>query len=178
VKRFLPVGLFALALSAMAQQQHQKSDWEEKYEERLREERLLNEGIKMLPAFPKRENLIEFTVGTSDFRFFVDAASLSVSDGAVRYTVIARSPSGVENIAYEGLRCDTLQYRMYATGRPDGTWVARLTPWRSYPRATASSWQHTLAREYFCPSNRETVASEKEAVDALRAGGHPVVKGR
>jgi hypothetical protein len=178
LKNILFLGMF-LAAAAAAQQQQHRSDWEEKYEERLREQRLLEESIKMLPAFPKRENLIEFTVSaTSDFRFFVDPASLSVGDGAVRYTVVARSPSGVENIAYEGLRCDTKQYRMYATGRSDGTWVTRLTPWRDYPRATATSWQHTLAGQYFCPSNRETVANEKEAVDALRAGGHPVVKGR
>jgi hypothetical protein len=178
LRQSLAFVLSVVALTAAAQQQH-KSDWEEKYEERLREQRLLDESVKMLPAFPKRENLIEFTVSAaSDFRFFVDAASLSVSDGAVRYTIVARSPSGVENIAYEGLRCDTRQYRMYATGRPDGTWVARLTPWRDYPRATAVSWQHTLAGQYFCPSNRETVANEKEAAEALRAGGHPVVKGR
>ncbi|HYG55926.1 MAG TPA: CNP1-like family protein [Burkholderiales bacterium] len=160
-------------------QQYQKSDWETQYEERLREQRLQEEGLKMLPAFPKNENLIEFEVsGSTSFRFFVDAASLSVEDNVVRYTIVARSSSGTDNVAYEALRCDTRQYRMYATGRPDGTWSARLTPWRDYPRITATGWHHVLSRQYFCPSNRESVQSVREAVDALRAGGHPVIKGR
>ena len=170
MKRWLLLGL--LAGPALAQQPYQPSDWEIKYEERLREQRLQEEGIKMLPAFPKKESLIEFDVGpTSDFRFFVDPASLTVTDGVVRYTVVARSPSGVENIAYEALRCDNGQYRMYAAGRPDGTWVARLTPWRTYPRGAANGWHHVLAREYFCQSNRESVSTAKEALDALRYGG-------
>jgi hypothetical protein len=84
---------------------------------------------------------------------------------------VARSPSGVENVAYEALRCDAGQYRMYATGRADGTWSPRLTPWRSYPRGSSTAWHHTLARDYFCQSNRESVATSKEALEALRRGG-------
>jgi len=172
MKRFFPLGLFLAVFSSTAQQQYQKSDWEERYEEQLREQRLQEEGIKMLPAFPKKENLIEFDMGpTADFRFFVDPMSLTVSDGVVRYTVVARSPSGVENVAYEALRCDVRQYRMYATGRADGTWAPRLTPWRDYPRASSTDWHHTLARDYFCQSNREPVRTPKEAIDALRHGG-------
>jgi hypothetical protein len=169
LKRLLLLAL--LAGPALAQTYH-PSDWEIKYEERLREQRLQEEGIKMLPAFPKKETLIEFEVAAaSDFRFFVDPASLTVGDGVVRYTVVARSPSGVENIAYEALRGDNGQFRMYATGRPDGTWSPRLTPWRPYTRGTSTAWQHALAREYFCQSNRESVATAKEALDALRQGG-------
>jgi len=169
VKKLLVFLLFAGTASA---QQYQKSDWEEKYEERLREQRLQEEGMKMLPAFPKAENLIEFQVSAAtDFRFFVDAGSVSVQDGVVRYTIVARSGSGVDNVAYEALRCETGQYRMYAAGRPDGTWAPRLTPWRNYPRATATAWHHVLARDYFCPSNREAVPTTKEAIDSLRAGG-------
>ena len=171
MRRCFPLGLLLVVFSSTAQQQYHKSDWEEKYEERLREQRLQEEGIKMLPAFPKKENLIEFDMGPrTDFRFFVDPASLTVSDGVVRYTVVARSPSGVENVAYEALRCDIRQYRMYATGRSDGTWMPRLTPWREYPRSS-TAWQSRLAREYFCQSNRESVATSKEAIDALRQGG-------
>ena len=177
MRRIFLLAVF-LAAPALAQQYH-KSDWETQYEEKLREQRLQEEGIKMLPPYPKQENLIEFYVSAaSDFRFFVDAGSISVGDGAVRYTVVARSPSGAENVAYEAVRCDTRQYRMYATGRPDGTWSARLTPWREYPRLTPTAWQHTLAKEYFCVSNRDSVFTAKEAVDALRSGGRPAVRGR
>lgn len=177
MKRIALLGALFLG-AAFAQQAPQKSDWEIQYEEKLREQRLQEEGIKTLPAFPKADNLVEFEVSArTDFRFFVDAASLTVEDGVVRYTVVARSPSGVDNIAYEALRCDTRQYRMYAAGRPDGSWSVRLTPWREYPRVTATSWQHALAREYWC-IGKNTVLSAAEAVHALRNGGHPYIKGR
>jgi hypothetical protein len=133
----------------------------------------------MLPAFPRQENLIEFFVSAaSDWRFFVDAASVNVEQGVVRYTVVARHPDGGQNIAYEALWCERRQYRTYASGRRDGTWSPRLTPWRDYPRLSPTSWQHALGKEYFCPYVRSPVGSTKEAVDALRNGGHPAVKGR
>lgn len=66
-------------------------------------------------------------MATSEFRFFVDAATLSVSDdGIVRYVLVARSPGGVDNVSLEGMRCATSEVRIYALGR-DGAWVGRPT---------------------------------------------------
>jgi hypothetical protein len=161
-----------LALPAMAQHVP-KSDWETQYERQLQEQQLEQEGLKMLPAYPKQENLIEFYVApTTDFKFFVDAASLTVEGEVMRYTVVARSPSGVDNVSYEGLRCGSGQYRTYAVGHRDGTWAGRITPWRPYPRRAPTAWQHVLASQYFCAHN-EPIRSVDEGVSALRGGGHP-----
>src|SRR5437588_5598596 len=52
-----------------------------------------------LPAAPQAANLLPFYVSpTASQKFFIDAKSLSVgSDGIVRYTLVSRSESGVEN---------------------------------------------------------------------------------
>jgi len=60
-----------------------------------------------LPPYPKDADLIEFQVSSGvTFRFFIDAASLSVTDdGVVRYTLVARSPSGIANVSFARIPC-------------------------------------------------------------------------
>jgi hypothetical protein len=124
-------------------------------------------------SFPRRRF---FVAATSEFRFFVDAASLSVgSDGIVRYVLVARSPSGLENVSFEGMRCETNEVRIYALGR-DGSWVGRPTDWRPIQPRSVSRWHNELFRNYFCPQ-REPIVSAREGVLALRQGGHPLTKG-
>jgi hypothetical protein len=119
----------------------------------------------------QRGELIEFSVaGTREFRFFVDAASLSVgSDGIVRYVLVARSAAGAENVSFEGMRCATREVRIYALGR-DGAWVGRETDWRPIQPRGAHAWHEELYREFFCPY-REPIGSAAKAVQALRTGG-------
>jgi len=56
-----------------------------------------SEPVK-LPAYPNEEDLVGFFVtSASNFKFFIDRRSLSIrSDGVVRYTLVARSPQGVD----------------------------------------------------------------------------------
>ena len=130
-----------------------------------------------LPPFPPRGELIEFAVSPpSDFRFFIEAGSVSVgADGMVRYVLIARSPSGARNVSYEGMLCDTGGVRIYATGGEAG-WIGKAGEWRAVEPRNIQRWHHALNREYFCPQ-REPVASAREALDALRRGGHPFSRG-
>jgi hypothetical protein len=147
----------------------EKSDWERKHEERLPPP----EEAVALPSYPKAEQLIEFFVAaTSTFRFFIDAASISVgSDGVVRYVLVARSATGVDNVSFEGMRCTTGEVRTYALGR-DGAWTGKPGEWRSIQPRSVQRWHNALYREYFCPQ-REPIGSAREGVDALRRGGHP-----
>lgn len=129
----------------------------------------------VLPKPPEAANLIEFDVSaTATFRFFVDAASISVGpDGVVRYTLVARSPSGAQNVSYEGIRCKSYAVKVFAGARPDGTWVPRQnSEWREIEPKTVQRWHNALAREYFCPQ-RTAIRDPAEGVDALRRGGHP-----
>lgn len=162
--------LAALAVQAAGQANVQKSDWELEQERRE-----WKEGEVSLPAYPRAGGLIEFFVsGATSFRFFIDPASLSLgSDGVVRYTLIARSPSGVANVSYEGIRCATGSYNVFALGN-DGRWAARQSEWREIEPRSVQRWHNELRGRYFCP-NRGTILSTGEGLDALRRGGHPGV---
>jgi hypothetical protein len=147
----------------------EKSDWERSHEGRLTP----SEETLVLPAYPRERELIEFFVAAaSEFRFFVDASSISVVGGEVRYTLVARSSAGAENVSYEGMRCNSGEVRIYALGR-GGAWSGTPGEWRAIQPRSVQRWHHALQREYFCPQ-REPIARREEGVDALRRGGHPM----
>jgi hypothetical protein len=143
-------------------------DWERQQKERDWREREV-----VLPAYPKREALIPFFVSAAtEFAFFVDGASLSTADdGVVRYTLVARSRQGAETVSYEGIRCSSGEFRIYATGA-GSTWTRRDMPWRKIEPRSIQRWHNALQREYFCPFG-EPIASAAEGVNALRRGDHP-----
>lgn len=149
-----------------------KSDWE-----RAQEKHNWRDAEVLLPGYPRADDLIEFAVSSAGtFRFFLDGTSLSVSpDGVIRYTLLARSPSGVDNVSYEGIRCATAEYRIYAIGHRDGAWSRRELPWRRIEPKSVKRWHHTLQREFFCP-RALPITSAAEGVDALRRGRHPKVE--
>ena len=164
----LGLALCGFAACAAAQQ---KSDWE------LKQEALEWREVEIrLPAPPKGDALIEFFVSAgSSFRFFIDPASVSVGgDGVVRYTLVARSPSGTENVSYEGIRCSSASYKVYAYAQ-GANWSRAQTDWKPIEPKSVQRWHQALRREYFCPYNVQ-VSTAAEAVDYLRRGGHPDFK--
>jgi hypothetical protein len=150
-----------------------KSDWE-----RAREAQGLDtsEPEVALPA-PPSGGLIEFPVSTgTSFRFFIDPASMSVgADGTVRYVLVARSPTGVDNVSYEGMRCGVPgMVRVYAFAQ-GGKWSRNAnSTWSEIQPKSIQRWHSALRSNYFCPM-RDTIKSAAEGVDALRRGGHPSV---
>ena len=163
---------FALLFLAAAAQAQIKSDWELKNEERLKQS---EEQLVAPPPLDKRRLVeVKFSlVADTDFHYYVDPASVSVgADRIVRYVLVARSPSGVESVTLEGIRCPG-EYRVYAVGHHDGSWAGRPSEWRTIVRDPRVS-QATLARQYFCPG-RQAIATSEEGQKALRAGGHPGV---
>jgi hypothetical protein len=163
--------LAALAGCAAAE----KSDWERQHEGQLAAPAAAATAVP--PALPRERDLIEFFVAaTSDFRFFVDPASISVTEGGeVRYTLVARSSAGAQNVTYEGMRCNSGEVRLYAIGR-DGGWGGRAGDWRPIQPRSVQRWHNALYREYFCPQ-REPIATAQEGVAALRRGGHALSQG-
>lgn len=128
-----------------------------------------------LPPYPKEENLARIEIGpVTNFQFFVDTESISVgADGVIRYTLVARSAGGAFNVSFEGMRCKTLERKLYAFGRPEGTWSqARKSDWSTIRRLQVNPVHAVLAEDYFCPK-RELVKSAAEAVRAVKLGGHP-----
>lgn len=164
-----------LLVAALAGCGHtEKSVWEREHAGQLPP----SEEPVALPAYPAEQRLIEFFVAaTSEFRFFVDSSSISVgADGVVRYTLVARSSAGADNVSFEGMRCTTGEVRLYALAR-DGGWVRRAGEWRPIQPRSVQRWHNALYQEYFCPQ-REPIASREEGVNALRRGGNPFLRGQ
>ena len=136
------------------------------------------ESEAALPAFPKEEDLQAFYVSAvTPNRFFVDAKSISVgADGVVRFALVVRTAGGATNISFEGIRCGAMEYRLYATGRADGTWVrARAGEWKPIENKPINRHHAALSRDYFCPSG-EPVRDAEEGRQALKSGKHPDAK--
>lgn len=128
------------------------------------------ESAVVLPAAPKKVDLLRYEVSaTSSMNFAIDAKSVSVADGdIVRFTSVITSDSGAANVSYEGVRCKSGERKLYASGRPDGSWNAFPEPeWRPVSKAGANSYQATLMKDYFCDGG--TVAGKAPVmIDRLR----------
>lgn len=146
-----------------------KSDWE-----REQEKREWREADVPTPPPPGSGALLPFFVSSaSDFRFYIDAASIVPgADGAVRYTLVVRSPLGTETVTYEGIRCATGEVKTYATGRADRGWSVHPGAWRRIEPRSVQRWHDALWQDYFCP-RKLAIRSAAEGVDALKRGGHP-----
>lgn len=128
-----------------------------------------------LPGAPKKENLIAFYVSAAtDNQSFVDLTTISVgTDGVIRYVLLIQTAGGARNVTFEGMRCETRERRMYASGRLDGSWSkSRKNEWEPIREAVANRQYAALFFDYFCPGGVISRSSE-EIVGALRAGIHP-----
>jgi len=125
-----------------------------------------------LPPFPKDGSLLPFEASAANTnRFFIDADSIVISDdGVVRYTMVVRSPSGAENISYEGIRCETTEQKFYAFGRRDGTWSnVRAPAWRKITYKDVNRQYGVLYSNYFCPDGAP-IRSAKDAIQRFKYG--------
>lgn len=147
-----------------------------------------------LPAYPEAGNLLPFDAGpASDNLHYIDAASIAVGNGTIRYTLVIKSPTGATNVSYEGMRCATdgaresvraeililkfqvTEKRLYAIGRDDRTWLRpRVSKWEELEDISQHYAQRALSRYFFCPANI-IVRNKEEAIQALKSGSHPRV---
>ena len=110
--------------------------------------------VSSLPALPQPGNLLPFDVSQySQLNYSVDSKSLSVgSDGVVRMTVVINSPQGAHNVYYEGVRCATFEWRLYAAANENTTaWDRGVeNEWARMPRGGLNGYQAALATDYLC----------------------------
>lgn len=91
---------------------------------------------------------------TSSIRMGVDPDTLQVNvqTGIVRYVVVAQGTSAV-NASYEGIRCATGEYRVYARQVQGGDWVPSSNPhWKPMRGQSGVQVHHPfqLARDGLC----------------------------
>ena len=134
------------------------------------------EAVFQLPPYPKEDHFVEFFVSSaSDFKYFIDGKTISIDGPVIGYTLVARSPEGVDNVSREAIHCATDEYRIYATGHTrDRSWSQRPTPWRHVEPASVARWRFALLRDYFCPGGAP-IFTAAEGIDALRRGRHSLI---
>lgn len=111
----------------------------------------------VLPPYPQTDALqpIDVDPKGSSFSFMIDPASISVgADRIIRYTVLMRSSAGVENVVYEGLRCDRRQYRRYAYGSDGVFQPVADSKWKFIRKIPRDRYRAVLLEKYFCPLPR------------------------
>lgn len=122
------------------------------------------------PPALKVEGLIPLEIPGSGLRYGVDPASVSVaSDRVVRYVVVASSATGAVNAMYEGIRCGTGEFKVYARHSPGSGWTAvKDSPWRSLHEQPASRHSLLIARTGACIGHG-TNRTAADVVKDLRA---------
>ncbi len=112
------------------------------------------EGKLTLPKYPRSRHLMEFSVDSAGapFEYFIDRESLSIGqDYVVRFTVVIKSKSGAENVIYEGIRCDTREYKTYAYGSQDEKFQKASNPsWKILTRSGGTAYRYELYASYLC----------------------------
>ncbi len=126
------------------------------------EKKIFVESPVTFPIAPETANLLLFYQSDSQ-NFYLDTKSISIAaDGSLRYTMVGKSKSGASNVSYEGLLCETMQRRLFAFGRKDGTWSeSRRTDWESISSSGVNRQHSTLAWDFVCDYNRISGSVDK-----------------
>ncbi|MDT8387029.1 MAG: CNP1-like family protein [Thiogranum sp.] len=116
-----------------------------------------------LPSWPSVDALLPIDVDDDDNSagVWIDPASISAGgDHIVRYTVVIRAGTGVENIMYEGLRCDSRQYRRYAYGSAGSFRPVSTSDWKYIRKTARDRYRAILLDDYFCPVPKHDAAEK------------------
>jgi len=115
-------------------------------------ERAWKEAKLELPAMPADDALLEIDViDASRNHYFIDANSVSVgADSVIRMTLVTEHRGGARTVTYEGIRCETREYRLYAIGGPDGWTLPKSSAWRPVPLTGYKNIRGILLVEHVC----------------------------
>ncbi|MCF6281145.1 MAG: CNP1-like family protein [Candidatus Polarisedimenticolaceae bacterium] len=128
------------------------------------------EKKRELPALPQEENLLAFDVDEPKrrFNYTIDRTSLVAGeDGVMRFSLVIESMSGVKNSSYEGIRCSTKEYKVYAYGSNGQFKTVRKPIWRRImPRHL---YYNALYLDYLCHSQGVVIEplSPEQAVKSI-----------
>ena len=126
------------------------------------------EGATKMPLNPpKQSSLVSFYVSQHTiFKFAIDTDSILIGpDGVTRYVVVMTNPSGGTQTQYEGIRCDTFQWRLYGV-LENNTWRENpLSIWKSIQSNVPNRYQAALAQGALCNFNTQ----EKEIKTVIQS---------
>lgn len=111
------------------------------------------------------------------FSLFVDRSRISVSpnDRVIRLWLWLRSESGSESGSFEGYRCDTKEYKVYAFVNPQRdppVTKAKKPRWKFAHESRYGNYRAELLRDFFCSA--EGTRSEDEIRRLLASRSLPL----
>lgn len=136
------------------------------------EEKTWTEAEAPPPARFSTDNLQPFDVSVnSALRYGIDPATLSVgADGVVRYVLVARSSSGALNALYQGMRCETAEYKTNGRWDNQSSWnTSDKDEWRPLSFSGPSRPAMMLAHGGIC-DGRTINGSAQKILTALKKG--------
>jgi hypothetical protein len=134
---------------------------------------VFKEGATAMPLNPPNKATIQpfYVSQHTIFKFAVDTDSILIgNDGITRYTVILTSPNGNSQVQYEGIRCDSFQWRLYGTFE-NGAWQENpLSTWRAIQSNVPNRYQAALAQGAFCNFSSQE-KNIKTVINSLNPNG-------
>jgi len=134
---------------------------------------VFKEGTTAMPLNPPNQATLQpfYVSQQTIFKFGVDTNSILIgNDGITRYIVSLTSPNGNSQVQYEGIRCDSFQWRLYGTFE-NGIWKENpLSTWRTIQSNIPNRYQAALAQGAFCnfASQEKNI---KTIIDSLNPNG-------
>jgi len=114
---------------------------------------VFKEGTTAMPLNPPNKSTLQpfYVSRATIFKFAVDTNSILIgADGVTRYIVVITNPSGETQAQYEGIRCDSFQWRLYGNFE-NGVWKENpLAAWRGISSNIPNRYQAALAQGAFC----------------------------
>lgn len=111
-------------------------------------------------------------------KFGIDPESIQITpEGVVRYIVVTTSAGGTTVTgSYEGIRCLTGEFRVYARTSSSGTWQALdQSPWRALNTSLPSQHALAMARQGACNGRAAAEPSASAIVTRLKGrAGDPL----
>ena len=110
-------------------------------------------SLDLPTQLPEEKNLRPFRTGPDTvLTFLLDTTSLKIgSEKVIRYVIVIKNPSGSSSIKYEGIRCDTFEYKPLGIVGIDNKWVATpSSQWKPIPNQGYNQYQATLGRSGLC----------------------------
>jgi hypothetical protein len=132
--------------------------------------RFWEEAEVKIPTAPPSKDLKPFYVSAiTQLQFALDAPSIAFGkDEVIRYVIVITTPSGAQQVSYEGIRCEKYEWRLYATMQKDGGWhKSASSRWQLIRNTGHNSYHASLAKDAFC-DNSIPRRSAKEIIPLLK----------
>jgi CNP1-like family len=148
--RSLAAWLAVACFAAHAQLAADQPDWKEA-------------AVPAAPEFDASRLIAIDGPANSGLLFGVDPKTITIApEGVVRYVVVATSRSGAVNAMYEGVRCATGEFRVYARHNPSSGWANTASvEWKSLYALAPSRHTLAVARAGICKGNAPNSSVEQ-----------------